>query len=287
MKRIHAVSLIIGAVLFSNIVFSAESLFERAEVVEFESFAFTYPPTPFEVKRAKKLGIEIESETEPSVPLTGYLAKPIGGGRFPAVILLHTCAGISKHEESWSDRLVSWGYVVLTVDSLTPRGQKYICDGSSGWITPWSRALDAYGARRYLSTYPFVDPTRVAVMGMSHSGMAILEVIKRSTSTGLATTTFQAPVALYPLCGEPEPIDTPTLILIGSDDNWNPADQCRAYMSKLQPPHEVILEVFPGAHHVFDHPGIDIVELGHIVRSNPEATAQAVRMTRELLSKRM
>jgi hypothetical protein len=58
-------------------------------------------------------------------------------------------------------------------------------------------------------------------------------------------------------------------------------------MSKLQSPHDVILEVFPGAHHTFDHPGVDIVELGNIVRSNPEATAQAVRMIREFLSKGM
>ncbi len=287
MKRIFAASLMIGAMLLTNIACSAESLFDSAEVVEFESSAFTYPLSPFKVKRAKKLGIEFESETEPSVPLTGYLAKPTGEGRFPAVILLHTCAGISDHEESWSDRLVSWGYVVLTVDSLTPRGDKYICDGSMRTITPWVRALDAHGARGYLSTRPFVDPNRVAVMGLSHGGMATLEAIRQSTFTGLATTPFQAAVVFYPLCSHPEPIDTATLILIGGEDNWTPPDLCREYLSNLQPPHEVVLEVFPGAHHAFDHPGIDMVELGHTVRSNPEATAQAVRMTREFLSKRM
>lgn len=82
-------------------------------------------------------------------------------------LLLHTCAGISEHDESWP---IGWflGYVVLTVDSLTPRSQKYMCDGSSGWTAPWSRALDAYGTKRYLSTRPFLNPNRVAVMEMSH-----------------------------------------------------------------------------------------------------------------------
>lgn len=287
MKCIFTASLVVSGMLLTNIACSAEPLFDGAEFVEFESSAFTYPPSPFKVKRAKKLGIAVKSETEPSVPLTGYLVKPSGEGRFPAVILLHTCAGISEHEESWSERLVSWGYVVLTVDSLTPRGDNYICDGSMRRITPWARALDAHGAREFLSTRAFVDPNRVAVMGLSHGGMATLEAIRNSTSTGLATIPFQAAVVFYPLCSQPEPIDTPTLILIGSEDNWTPPDLCREYLSKLQPPYEVVLKVFTGAHHAFDHPGIDIVELGHTVRSNTEATEQAVRMTREFLSKRM
>ena len=278
---------VVSAILFAETAFSAQPVFESAEVVEFESVAYTYPPTPFKVKQAKKLGIPAETKTEPSVPLTGYLAKPENEGLLPAVVLLHTCAGISEHEESWSDRLVSWGYVVLTVDSFTPRGQKYICDGDQEWTTPWTRALDAYGAKKYLSTRPFVDPTRIAVVGLSHGGMTILEAIKRSTSAGLETKPFRAAVAFYPSCVEPEPIDTPTLILIGSEDNWTPADHCVAYLDKLQPPHEMTLKVFPGAHHAFDHPGIDIVEFGHIVRSDPKAAAQAIRMTREFLGKRL
>lgn len=287
MKRVYAASLMAGVMLLTNIAYGAGALFESAEVVEFESSAFTYPPSPFKVKRAKKLGIEIESETEPSVPLTGFLARPSGEGRFPAVVLLHTCAGITEHEESWSDRLVSWGYVVLTVDSLTPRGDTYICDGSLRRTTPWSRALDAHGAREFLSARAFVDPDRIAVIGMSHGGMAALEAIRQSTYAVLTTTPFRAAVVFYPLCGEPEPIGTPTLILIGSEDNWTPLDQCEEYMTRLQPPHEVVLEVFDGAHHAFDHPGIDSVELGHIVRTDSEAAAQAVQMTREFLNTRM
>ena len=214
---------LIVAILFIHAAFSDEPVFKGAEVIEFESAFYTYPPTPFKLKQAQKLGIPVETETEPSIPLTGYLAKPEDDGPHPAVVLLHTCAGISEHEQSWSDRLVSWGYVVLTVDSFTPRGQKYICDGDQEWTTPWIRALDAYGAKRYLSARPFIDPTRVAVIGLSHGGMAILEVIKGSTSDGLAVSPFRAAVAFYPSCVEPAPINTPTLVLIGSKDNWTPA----------------------------------------------------------------
>lgn len=287
-RKYQLFSVIIGTSLFclialTEIAVSAEPIFKEAEVVEFKSESYTYPPTPFKVKQAKKLGIPVETKIEPSIGLVGYLAKPEGEGPFPAVVLLHTCAGISEHEESWSDRLVAWGYAALTVDSFTPRGQKHICDGDQEWTTPWIRALDAFGAKRFLSARMFVDPTRIAVLGLSHGGMAILEAIKQSSSTGLAMSPFRAAVAFYPSCVEPEPIDTPTLVLIGSEDNWTPADQCIAYLEKLQSPHVMSLEVLPGAHHLFDHPGIDIVEFGHIVRSDPELAAQAFQITREFL----
>ena len=277
---------LVGAVIFAESAFSAQPVFEGAEVVEFESVFYTYPPSPFRVKRAKKLGIALEPKTEPSIRLTGYLAKPVGEGPYPAVVLMHGCAGIREWNEVWSDRLVTWGYVVLSVDSLTPRGEKYIC-GRLTAATAWARVLDAYGAKRYLSTRPFVDPTRIAVMGMSLGGNTVLHAIKQSTSTGLGMKPFRAAVALYPYCGEPEQINTPTLVLIGGADQWTLAEECVRLLDKLPPPHEMTLKVFPGAHHVFDHPGFDFEELGLIVRSDPEAAAQAIRMTREFLSERL
>ena len=282
-----------GAIIFAESDVSAQlpdltqPVFEGAEVVEFESVFYTYPPSPFKVKQAEKLGIELELITEPSIRLTGYLAKPEGEGPFPAVVFMHGCEGIWEATEVWSDRLVAWGYVVLSVDSLTPRGEKYIC----GRITAanyWVRVLDAYGAKRYLSTRPFVDPTRIAVMGMGYGGDAVLRSIKQSTSTGLDMRPFRAAVAFYPICGEPEQIDTPTLVLIGSADHWGTwAEDCVRYLDRLPPPHEMTLKVFPGAHHVFDHPGLDFEDNGLIVRSDPEAAAEAIRMTREFLSERL
>src|SRR5215471_21442106 len=72
------------------------------------------------------------SERGPAT-LVGYLARPdqglsalLGGAghsveRFPAVVVLHGCSGISSHSIGIADRLGSWGYVTLAVDSLSPR----------------------------------------------------------------------------------------------------------------------------------------------------------------------
>ena len=64
-----------GAIIFAESDVSAQlpdltqPVFEGAEVVEFESVFYTYPPSPFKVKQAQKLGIELELITEPSVAI--------------------------------------------------------------------------------------------------------------------------------------------------------------------------------------------------------------------------
>lgn len=272
---------------FPPAAFAAGPPFAGVPLVEFDSAPYTWAPTPFKLKRAQQLGIEVEIRTDPGVPLRGYLARPDGDRPRAAIVLLHTCAGISEHERYWSDLLVSWGYVVLTVDSLGPRGVEYICDGRPGTVSPWQRALDAYGAKQYLSGQAFVDTRRIGVLGMSHGGMTILHMVKQSINTGLGIEPFEVAVAFYPYCGEPEPVSTPLLILVGSEDIQTPAQLCREYVDRLQPGHPVSLQVFTGAHHLFDHPGIDLVELGYILRSDPEAGARARELTRAFLRERL
>jgi dienelactone hydrolase len=285
--RVAIATSLLAVIVFAETVFSADPIYVDAEIVEFESASFTYTPSPFRVKQAKKLGIPVEVKSEPSVSLTGYLARPAGEEPRPAIVLLHPCFGISKAEEMWSDRLVGWGYVVLSVDSFKPRGFDNICNSSQGYIGPWARALDAYGAKQYLSTRPFVDSARIAVMGMSHGGNSVLEVIKQSTSEGLVMKPFQAAIAFYPLCSVPEPINTPSLILTGDMDQWQPAVLCEQYLDKLQPQHEISMKVFAGAYHAFDIVGIDTINTGYIVRYNQKAADEAFRMSREFLEKRL
>ena len=266
----------------------AETVFTRAEVVEFASERFEYAPSPFKVKQAQKLGIPVEVREEPSVALSGYLSRPPGDEARAAVVLMHTCAGISEHEEAWAEKLVDWGYVVLAVDSFNPRGFDYICDGRPGaQVTPWLRALDAYGARRYLASLDFVDGERIAVIGMSHGGMTVMEAIKQSLSDGGELQPFQAGIALYPLCSEPEPVNAPTLILVGSADSWTPAALCEQYLEKSPSPERLTLRVFDDAHHLFDHPGIDAIELGFVIRSDPEASAETDTLARSFLKEHL
>jgi len=45
------------------------------------------------------------------------LLKPDGAGPFPAIALLHQCAGLNPAIAAWARRAVAHGYVVLLLDS--------------------------------------------------------------------------------------------------------------------------------------------------------------------------
>jgi len=131
--------------------------------------------------------------------LQGYLARPDSGlsgmlgsrsdraGPYPALVVLHGCGGISSHSAGIADRIGSWGYVALAVDSLGPRGIASGCGGRS-----LDQAFDAYAALHYLSQLNFVDPARVAVLGQSMGGAAALYAVERGLTAQYFDQHFRA-----------------------------------------------------------------------------------------------
>ena len=171
-----------------------------------------YPPTPFKIKKAEEQGVELEPT--PPLPIWGHLSGPKGDGPFPAIVLLHHCGGLGRWSEVWTAWLVDWGYVVLNVDSFGPRGQGS-CHMPPRPPGPFIRALDAHGGKTYLTSLPFVDPERIAVMGGSHGAATTMQAVHQPTTAKIAAAPFRAAVALYPWCDPLVKPDTPLLILIG------------------------------------------------------------------------
>ena len=235
------------------------------------------------------------SEQGPTT-LVGYLARPdqglsallAGAGhnveRFPAVVVLHGCSGISSHSAAIADRLGSWGYVALAIDSLGPRGIADRCT-SPGYP---EQAFDAYAALRYLAQQFFVDATRIAVLGQSMGGIAALYAVDRDMAAQYFTERFQAAIAYYPACLLPKvSLTAPTLILVGESDDWTPAERCREMIAHAQPDSAPIaLHVYPDTYHAFDvtalRPGRRA--FGHIVEYNEPAAKDAEERTRAFLA---
>lgn len=242
--------------------------------------------------------VEFPNISEQAPRLAGYLARPdrglsalLGGGggvpsviQYPAVVVLHGCSGISSHSAKVADRLGSWGYVALAVDSLGPRGVPDRCT-RSGYQ---EQAFDAYAAFRYLAQQFFVDPTRIAVLGHSMGGIATLYAVDRDMAAQYFTERFRAAIAYYPACILPKvSLTAPTLILSGESDDWTPAERCREMVARAAPDSAPIaLHVYPDAHHAFDidalQPGRRV--FGHWVEYNEAASNDAAEKTRAFLA---
>ena len=222
----------------------------------------------------------------PPQRLNGRLVKPQGDGPFPAVVLMHGCAGITVWNRRWTRRLVDWGYAVLDLDSLTPRGRKDVCARVFA-VSPAQRALDAFVAKAFLEELPDIDRDRIAMLGMSHGAWAALIAARRDSAKDLSTTPFRAAVAFYPWCDGPFESASPLLILIGERDDWTPAERCKAAEPAAPQKPEVILKIYPGAHHGFDFQGLDTVRLGHVLRYDAEAAADAIDRVRWFLDRHL
>jgi dienelactone hydrolase len=189
--------------------------------------------------------------------IEGYLTKPKGDGPFPAVVLLHSCLGLPAAKKSIADQFARWGYVALFVDEFVTRGVKDTCavDFKYG-------PSDAFGALLYLSKLPYVDAKRIAVVGYSQGADAVLQLASGRFASALSVPRgldFKAAAAFYPPCENQAGIELtiPTLILIGESDDVTPAADCRR-LAKGQSAlgSDFKLVVYPGAHHLFDDPGL-------------------------------
>jgi dienelactone hydrolase len=229
--------------------------------------------------------IEFPNVSDQAKPqhLLGYLARPDGPGPFPAVVVLHGCAGISGASAGTADQLKAWGYVALAIDSLGPRG---ISDHCSGLFI--EQAIDAYAALKYLSRQSFVDPGRVAVLGYSMGGGSALDDVQRGFINRLFPEKFAAAIAYYPWCrGRSAMVDAPTMILIGAADDWTLAEGCRELVAQ---PHDggapVDLTVYLGAHHGFNFRGLQpgIRRFGHWLEYNEPAATDAWEKVRAFLA---
>jgi dienelactone hydrolase len=220
------------------------------------------------------------------IPVT--MLKPEGTGPFPAIVIMHDCSGLGPRSSGapirWARELVEKGYVIVIPDSFTTRGHAAgVCTDPSptrNEVSPNRRVHDAYATLAHVRTLPFVDGSRVGLMGGSHGGSTTLAsmVAPEQDEEPLARekrASFTAAVALYPGCaarfggwrvvrqaGAGGPITdyvgvykpvAPLLILIGENDDWTPAEPCRKLTEVArQAGYPVAIKVYPGAYHAFD-----------------------------------
>lgn len=223
--------------------------------------------------------------------LSAELYRPAGPGPFAAVIVLHGCNGVGPNMHVWAEWLRAEGYAALVLDSFGGRGIRRLCGDPSRLM--WRvRASDVYAAAAYLESLPYIAADRIAAVGFSHGGGAVLWAA--ASGSQFPETQVQAFVAFYPPCGDMVAYggSAPLLMLLGAKDDWARPEPCRLMAEAAkQAGRPVTAIVYPQARHAFDARGIQGVVFvpdarrgqGATIAYDPQAHADAERRLREFL----
>lgn len=242
--------------------------------------------------------------------LQGRLFRPSGQGPFPAVVALHGCSGLtnrrgdlSARHADWAERLVPQGFVVLFPDSFASRDAGPQCKIRDRVTRPSrERVEDAFAAKAYLQTLPYVKAASISLLGWSNGASTVLYAVDKRRNPETGSPDFARAVAFYPGCRVPAErgdwhARLPLTILIGGADDWTPAKPCQDLADAAKAAGEpVSIVVYPGAYHDFDHPDLKVhvneglaytAEGGGSAHSgtDPAARADATARVPELLAR--
>jgi len=207
--------------------------------------------------------------------IRGWLSSPDGSGPHPAIVMMHSCFGpvdeqdeLAEHDRSWTDLLTDAGYVVLVVDSYTPRGAGSLCkERNRPVLARAERPWDAIGGLQFLQERSDVIDDKIALMGWSNGAISLLWTLRNgaSASTALEGPDFRTGVAYYPLCNDVvSRLDgymprVPILLQIGAVDDWTDPAPCRTLVSDTKSQGgEMELEIYEDAYHLFDAPNMPV-----------------------------
>lgn len=186
----------------------------------------------------------------------------------PVVLALHGCGGLfatqgsrrgqlNARHDGMARLLIAQGYSVLFPDSFSTRGESSICTQKirDRKIGQTHRRDDVTGALSWLAGQPWVDASKIALLGWSHGGSAVLASTD-ANDPGVSTRAVQPSLAIafYPGCRDAlrsgyRPT-VPLLMLLGELDDWTPASPCVDLARRVH----ARARVFPDSHHDFDNP---------------------------------
>lgn len=184
------------------------------------------------------------------------------------VIALHGCGGLyattgsrkgqlNARHQAMADLLVAEGYNAVFPDSLTPRGETELCTQKIGTrkIDQTERRADVLGTLAWVATQPWAEPSRIALLGWSHGGSAVLS----ATDTMRAGVRGQpvkpaVAVAFYPGCSAAlksgyKP-NTTLVLMLGEKDDWTPPAPCVALGQAVG----AEVNLYADSYHGFDNP---------------------------------
>jgi dienelactone hydrolase len=212
--------------------------------------------------------------------IAAAIRKPKGPGPFPAIVIFHGAPGGRGLPQlvGWSqgatggpvwERFLHEGFVVAVADYRGGNMNTTSTPSTTGQITAID---DGVAVVEHVTALPYVDAKRISLYGVSLGGNLVLHLISRLSTVHTAVLGAPAPIwflgmqppppgggpaALEALKPDPEisrkniePIRTPMLILVGTDDRLLPVDTT-LHELLVQAGKSVSMEVYEHGYHDF------------------------------------
>ena len=230
------------------------------------------------------------------------VTMPEGGGPHPVALLFSGCDGPKDNLDRLAAALAAEGWGAMIVDSHAPRGMdraevwRLVCSGVT--LPGAERAADVAVAIADARAMPGVDPRRIALVGASHGGWAVLDLLALA-GTGDAPWALTewpggSPVATlagvsravlyYPYCGfatiaasKGWRADVPVLMILVEGDRIADETDCAALAARMaQEGRDVRTVSISGVTHGFDQ---QEKALFSTLTFNEAAAQEALRLT--------
>jgi len=186
--------------------------------------------------------------------ISGYLALPEGGGKHPAIIVIHEFWGLNDWVKDQAQRFAAEGYVALAVDlyrgkvGTTPDEAHILMRG-----LPDDRGLrDLEAAFSYLSSRPDVEVNKIGAIGWCMGGSWSIKLAEDQPKLAAFVVNYGAlptdPVTIAK-------IKAPMLGNFGADDKGIPPESVRAFEAAMKAAGKSAdIKIYDGAGHAFQNP---------------------------------
>jgi len=198
-----------------------------------------------------------------------YSYIPSGQGRFPTLVAIPGCSGISsdyptaeesnpwlreddllfrRHYRDVARKLKAEGFVVLLVD----------IHAAEGLLTACANPIDGERIAEYINEgiawareLPYVDVENLHIIGWSMGGGGVLKWLDGPRSEA---TSVRSAIAIYPPCNKHKnlSISMPVLMLLGGSDDIADPNICEALAGSVDIEQQITLINYSGARHGFD-----------------------------------
>jgi len=202
--------------------------------------------------------------------VTSYLALPSGGGKHPAIVVIHEWWGLNDWVKEQAQKFAEQGYVALAVDLY--RG-KVAANPDDAHILmrglPDDRGIrDLEAAFAYLSSRPDVNPTKIGSIGWCMGGSWSIKLAVDQPKLAACVVNYGWLPSDAALIAK---IKAPVLGNFGAEDQGIPPKDVKAFETAMKADGKTAdVKIYDGAGHAFENPNN---QQGY----RPEAAADAMQ----------